>query len=458
MRLLKLFGFLLFVLIGLPQNFYSESKIRSYLYADSDKTFGTKIQTPYTEARFSLRYPDTNFGLTFSTKKISSIISLTMKTGNLNGGGGISHLNNPVISSSSSPFSSGITEASLCTASLPGYTSFSKEPSIYFQAFLTPLFNKKINLQLSCLTLPEAASPVTSILVSSTLFKRRLKLQFSSTAGNFFYKENSSSSWFLTDSYYPRGKHFCAINELTLEYSGKIKILTGLTAACYETPFGSLPLNLKAAAKLSSSHMDFYITAFYNPSEGIMTSSQKSIASCLQLKGGLVLKSLMKRDSMSPFFIKTGFNILSTINLMQTEHPLIINGGIQLSSSNNSFSLTGSINLKVLSSLQTMNPYKVELSGISFQIKESHFFKYLDAGAVCSANFTPGKNDTIKSKYKFTLNLNSNTKHKISGSSSFSLNQKDENDYQKKLSAALSLTLNFEYLCISGKLSFSTDL
>ena len=451
-----LFVFLLFSL-KLYSRASADSSFRVDFYTDSDKTLASKITTPYLETRFSKREEKTNFGITISTKKIFPAVSFTLKTGNLSGGGSLSRLNNPVLSNSSSPFSSGISEPSLCTASLPGYTSFSKIPSAFFQVKLPPLLNKTVSAEVSCFASPEASSPVTSILISAVLFKRKLKINFSSAAASFPYTENSFSSWFSNEAYYPEGNHFCAINELSVQAGRKSTFYSGLTAVCYESPFGSLPLNLRLDLKFSSTHMDIYATGFYNPDDGIFTSSQKSLPSCAQLKGGFLLKSLMGKTSGTPVFVKTGINVFSTIYLMQLEHPLKINAGIQLSSGRTSFSLSGSINFLLIATEENLNPNQTDFDGFSVQLKDSWHFKYADIEGVFSAAWTPQKDESISSKYKFTLNVSSNTAQKLSGSSSIAFNSKGDSDFQKKLTASLNVRLYYRFIYFTGKLSFAAD-
>lgn len=457
MKPVKFLLLFLFCCPGLYSKASADSSFRVDFYADSEKTFASKITSPYLETRFSKREEKNNFGLAFSTQKILSDLSFTLKTGNLSGGGSLSRLNNPLLSVSSSPFTSGISEPSLCTASLPGYTSFSKTPSAFFLVKFPSIFKKTITAELSCFAAPEASSPVTSILISALLFKRNLKINFSSTGGGFPYEENSSSSWFSNEAYYPQGKHFCTINELSIKAGRKNTFYTGITMACYETPFGSLPVNLRLDLKFSSTHTDIYATGFYNPDDGIFTSSQKSIPSCVQLKGGFLLKSLMGKTTGSLVFVKTGINVFSTIYIMQLEHPLKVNAGIQLSSGRTSFSLSASINFTLIATEKNLTPEQADFSGFSIQLKDCWHFKYADIEGVFSAAYTPQKDESIASKYKITLNLSSNTAQKFSGSTSLNFNSKGGSNFQKKISASLNTRLNYKFVYFTGKLSFSTD-
>ena len=459
MRLFRFSLIAIWLWLGIFPSFSAEYPYRTDFYADSDKTFGSRIKTPFIETRFSVREEeDRNFGITFSTRKLFPDLALTIKTGNLSAGGSLSRLNNPTLSNGTSPFSSSISEPDFCTASLPGYTSFSKVPSLYFLAELPPLFKKTITTEVSCFSTPDSASPVTSILTSAILFKRSLKIRFSSTAGIFPYNDNTSSSWFLNEAYYQQGTHFCAINEFSIEAGRKTKLFTGFTAAYYESPFGTLPLNLRLDIKFSSTHMDIYTSGFYNPDDGIITSSQKSIPSCLQFKGGFLIKSLMGKASGNSVLVKTGINVFSTIKLMQLEHPLRINAGLQMSSARSSFSLSSSVNFTLTATEKKLTPGKTDFTGISLQAKDTWYFKFVDIGAAVSAGYTPQENDTISSKYKFTLNASSNTPQKISGTASLSLTSNKDFEFQKKVSAALSVRLYYKFVYFTGKLSYSADL
>ena len=436
------------------------------LYGDSDKTLATKITSPYIEFRLSKREENTNLGLSFASKNMSPLFPFVIKAGNLSGSGSLSKLNNPAISNGTSPFSSGISYPGITKASLPGYSSFSNPTTVFFQLGIPNLLKKTSSLELSCFFPKNFASPLSSLLFSSSLFDRSLLLKFNSTAGLFTYDDNLSSSWFSDEPYYLAGNHLCSMYQFSIELNPKSKRLLRFnlpdiyfsnTLAFYEFPNDTIPLCLRSEIKITSKHTESFIIAFYNPKDAIFTSSEKKLSSCLQVKGGFLIKSIMQRSKEMPLFIKTGLNIHSTFNLLQTEHPLRINAGIQVSSSMNTLSLTGSVNLSLNSVNNKSTIKSLEYSGLTLQIKDSMYFKYLIAALSASATFTPSKTEEMTSKYKFTLNMTNKASQKINGNTSLALSAKNGEVLSKKITGALSLLLKYKWLNFSGKISADFD-
>lgn len=435
---------------------FSAEPFHLALYADSEKTLGTKLSLPFFEFRFNTRMPKESFGVSFSTKKFS-IVPLTMKIGNLSEGGSISALKNPMLSAGSSPFSSGITSVTGLSANLPDYTSFSKPAGIFVQAELP--FPVIVN----CFATEDLHEPVVSFLTFSSFFNKRLTFRLSSTAGSFEYKSNGTSSWFLRAPYYQSGSHLSFINQFSMDFNPKSKsqripsILFNFTAAFYESPFGGLPFNLRTDIKLSAKHTEVFASAFYNPVDGIITSSQKSLPSCIQLKGGLSAKTILGMSFSSPFFLKSGFNVYSQINLMENEHPLKINAGIQLANAANVLSFSASLNLNLITSVQNQSLIQSEISSISFQIKDSFYLKHINAGAALSASFSPEKSENFSAKYKIAVNAGNTHSQKLNGNASFSINTRGNEVSSKNLDASLTAKLQFRWLSVTGKISCKID-
>lgn len=460
MKILKLF-FILLIIRGAGNYLPAETFPFVWIwYADSDKTIGSKITNPYNEIRISTREGNLNFGLSMSTNHFSEALPFTIKAGNLSTSGSISKLNNPTISAGTSPFSSGIALLALTKASLPGYTSFSNPTTIFFQLGLPDLFKKTSSLELSCSFTKNSASPVSSLLFSSSLLERCLNIKISSTGGLFNYKENLSSSWFSDEAYYLAGKHLCSLYQISLEFLPKSKRLLRFNlpalyfssaAAFYESPYGGLPFCLRSDFKLTTRHTELYLIAFYNPKDKTITSSEKEIPSCLQAKSGLLIKSMLLTGSGKQIFLKSGLNIHTAFNFLQNEGTVKINTGFQASSTINTFSITASINFSIV------NRDLFEYTGCSIQLKDSMSFKYLNIGITGTVNFTPSKDNQLTTKYKIALNLANKNIQKINGNGALTITRKNEEITSKKLSGGLSLLLKYKWIYFSGKLTADFD-
>ena len=466
----------------------AEEPFHADFYADSKKTFGTKLRLPVAEVRFSTRELENyNWGLSFSSKKIWSPAPVTIKGGNLSAGGMLSHLNNPSLSAGTSPFSTGILTPSVMTASLPGYSSFSKPQSVFFQLeAASPTASPakptsaptKITSIINCYYIPDSPSPVFSSQISLALFQKKLRLYLSSTGGVFDYSDNANSSWFMNEIFYNKGTHLCAINQFCAEYKAAAQgpsaqstsaqvpsFFTGLTAAVYETPFCDFPMNLRLDLKLKTNRSEIFASAFYNPKDGLITSSQKSLPSCAQFKAGFTVKRLAGRRISTPLLIKAGANALCEVNLFSSQTQSSTQGMTQgMTQSTLNAGVQFSSPLTALSFSSSYKMQDIDFSGISFQLKNIWYLKQADTGLTLNVSFSPdkstsqNKSDCITSKYKIALSLNRSGKLNLYGNTAFSFSYKQSELSSAILSAALTSRLVFAHLTFTGKFLADIDL
>ena len=420
------------------------------LYADSEKTAGMKLTSPFLEFRTSLNGDKTNFAAAAYTKKLFPPLPLTAKAGMLSAGGAISRLNNPTLSSGSSPFTSSVPGPAAISATLPSYTSFSKPQGYFLQAGL-PQYGV-----LNCFYAEDSASPVFSIKLSAPLRplsgKSELSLNAAAVAGIFSYETNRTSSWFSDEAYYKSGRHFCALTMLSLSTSS---LTANLTTGFYESPFGSIPINLRGDLSYKNQKIEAFLSAFYNPKDGVLTSSQKSLPSIFQLKTGLVTKKMLITGAR-PLLIKTGFNIFSEFNLLNPKPPVTANLGIQFSDSLKTLSLSSSLKIIFQMPPPSFKPGSPEFDSFSLQLKNTWNLKYLSPGAAASVTFTKSKEIPVQ-KYKLSVSLTGKQKHKISASAAYSFTIKENKAEAKKLSATLTGRLEFKHFTFLGKLSATLE-
>ena len=372
-----------------------------------EQILGTKVNLPFAEFRTSgsaFSAEKVNFGLSLSTKKLLPSppflpCHITVKTGNLSGGGALTKLGNPTLSASTSPFSTGISSPTALTASLPSYSSFSKPESALFQ-FETSGHTKVLaNLWLT----PTSPSPVVSTQLSVPITADRLTLSLSAVAGRFNYDASSSStsSWFSNQAYYKAGTHLCSLFQFASSY--KKTFSATFAAGLYESPFGTLPVNLRTDLNLKTKKLEVFTSAFYNPQQDLITSSQKKLDSCIQLKAGFITKGMGHILSI-PLIIKTGFNAFSSINLLGYEHPLLTNAGLQLSDGTATLSFTSSLKLTIPTPPPALSPSKPEFESLTLQLKNSWNLNLISPSAGASVTFTTKDGENAQ-KYKFTAGL-----------------------------------------------------
>ena len=426
------------------------------LYGDSQKTGGARAQTSLAEVRAAAR-PESeksNFGILFSTEKLCKKLPVEIKYGNLSFSGSLSKLNSPELSNGTSPFTSGIISAACLSANLPSYSSFSKDQSCFLQVKLQHIKKSPLAFTINLALEPESSASIFSTLISNSFFLNQLTLSAACTAGNFLYEDNDSTSWILDTPYYAADRQFASLFQLSAVYkpkSGKSSLQSTLMTALYESPFGPYNQIWRADLKLSIKQTEFFTSAFLNSYEKLLTSSEKEIDPCAQVKTGLITKKPFLTKSNRLFFIKSGINASTKINLTQNEHPIRVNTGIQLSSELTSISLSLSLDSKMKAPALQALPQSIEKDKVSFQINNSWYLKKL----------TPALGIKIEeNKYKFSVNISNNaasSKHRFSGNCALTLSTRDGKVEDKKFSAACSCRINFKYLTIIGKLSTSLE-
>ena len=316
-------------------------------------------------------------------------------------------------------------------------------------------------LSVNLLTSPEFSSPIFSTLISDKYLSNRLTLSTSWTCGQFLYEDNYSSSFFLESPAYGEGTHFCCLAQFSAEYKTKKRKQTfyaGFMSAIYESPFGPYTAAWRIDLKASIKYTEVFASAFLNQYEELLTSSEKKISPSTQFKAGFVSKMPLLTKHQNLLFLKLGINAFFKINLTQTEHPLRLNIGAQITSDITSLSLTLSGTANLLSPAADQAPQSLEAAAFSAQLKNTWYFKYITPSLTLSAEkkFSSRSDSPDTMKCKFLLNLTNSNKHKLSGSCAFSFTSADRIISDKKLSAALNCKMNFKMLTVTGKISLET--
>ncbi len=430
-------------------------------YSAAQQTGSIRLTTPFLELRSSNRPEKFNLGFLFSSASLYKKLPVEIKAGNLSASGSLSRLNSPELSNGTSPFSNGIISVSGISASLPSYSTFSKPAGVFFQIKMNQLVKHPCLLSVNLLTSPEFSSPIFSTLISDKYLSNRLTLGASWTCGQFLYEDNYSSSFFLESPAYGEGTHFCCLAQFSAEYKTKKRKQTfyaGFMSAIYESPFGPYTAAWRLDLKASIKNTEVFASAFLNQYEELLTSSEKKLSPSTQFKAGFVSKMPLLTKHQNLIFLKFGINAFSKINLTQTEHPLRLNIGAQLTSDITSLSLTLSGTATLLSPAADQTPQSLEAAAFSAQLKNTWYFKYITPSLTLSAEkkFSTRSDSPDTMKYKFLLNLTNNNKHKLSGSCAFSFTSADRIISDKKLSATLNCKMTFKKLTVTGKISLET--
>ena len=415
-----------------------------------NQTCGTRITSPLAELRYTARDEKNNFGILLGTRNLVKQAPVEIKYGNLSYSGSLSKLNSPELSNGTSPFTTSILTPLCVTASLPGYSSFTKPESYFFQAKLNHITKTPLSFTINMSLLPENSYPVFSTLISNKFFSNQLTLSASCTAGKFIFEGADSSSWLLSSPWYAGGEMFCSLFQVSTGYKRKSTgsgVQASFMTAFYETPFGPFTNVYRADLKLTIKQADFFASAFLNSFEDTLTSSEKSMDPEAQFKAGLVTKTPFLTKNANLWYIKFGLNAYTKINLTGTTHPLRINTGLQLSADLTTLAFSVSADGRMSSQKPEDFPQAIEQNGLSFQLNNSWYFK----------SFNPALALTLsKDSYKISLNVANNSKQKISGTCTLNISTKDEK-IEKKLTTSISCRYNLKTITLVGKLSATLE-
>ena len=348
-----------------------------------------------------------NFGFSGFNGSLYTMFPYKVMCGMLSPGGSLSKLNNLQLSGGTSPFSSGTAEVSGLNASLPGITNFSRPVSIFAQTG----FQKKnvpFSGQLSCFYSPEEQITALSSYVCYTI-KKDFVIKGSATVGQFPYSENSSSSWTVKEPYYYEGTHLCSLFQLSLALH---KLFWSFSTGLYETPFGTLEQALRTDLKLPAGHFTFYASGFYNPNNSLLTSADKKIKDCFQIKTGLKYKCAAALKQ--PVFFSSGANVLINADTSGTEHPVKINAGLQLLTSLTTVSLSSSLHYVLDTTIPDTPAFNFK--DVSFQLKNNWNLKKLSPCLSFSTTLTPNadfSDFTKKFSFRLSTTITKNSKKTV---------------------------------------------
>ena len=417
---------------------------------------------------------DYNTGFLITSKNFCKKLPLEARFGNLSCSGSLSKLNSPELSKGRSPFTTGLAAVSSLSANLPGYTSFSKAESTFLQLKGNNLLKKKLDFSVNTWISSENSSPLSSAMLSYRFPSKKLTLNTSFTSGQFDYSENSSSSWFLNSPYYQAGSHQCSLFQFSADYINKNKkteLNSLFMTAVYESPFGPLSAVYRTDLRFSYKQIEFYSSAYLNPYQDILTSSQKKLKPAFQFKSGFISRKplISKKDRL--IFLKYGANAFTCLNLTDTQHLLRFNTGAQISTELTSISFYISADALLYSTSPEIPPRQIKTSALSLQLKNSWYLKSFTPGFTFnierkltdSANqedsdITAENDAGGTTKYKVQINVTKNSKHKLNGSLNFSITSKDREITDKKISAGMTGTFNLKRLTVIGKASYSHNL
>ena len=434
----------------------------------SDKLlYGGTLKLPFVKAAYYGKGEKNTFGILVFSQNLLKDFCITTQAGKISAAGALSKLNNPLLSASSSPFSTAQTSVSGITVSLPGSSSFSKPFSYSLQIDFNSGNKKSSSKNNNYFTLKKASANIIYTQNNSELFnfsdsdttafstmlklsgKNKTSFTASTALGLFPYDENISTSWFsnsFMENYFYQGKHFCqnvqgsfSINDFS----------TALSAAVYQSPFGSFDWSFRNENKLKADNLVISFSQACIPSP-VLTSSQKKLSPNYQAKTSMQYNfySILDDDDKKSLLL-TKIGIGFYVSSQEKENAYKASAGIKSSYKNFSGSLTGNF---------TFNQEKVEWTYIekpvlttgSIQLKASFSEKKIKSGVSGSFSYTPSSKTSTE---KFSANITLPKLENLSCTGSVSFTQKDKETTKRTATASLSGKIIYKKINVGYKLA-----
>ena len=416
------------------------------------------LNFPFVKAAYVGKDEKQAFNILASTQNTFENLCIKAQAGNLSAAGALSKLNNPVLSASSSPFSTAQTTVNGITVSSPGTSSLSK-PVSYFAQFDFAGKQKRSSLIKGLANLiyiqnntnyfsfsDKDAFALSSLLKASV--NKKASFSLSTALGLFPYEENYSSSWFSKayfDNFYYEGKHYCQNIQGNVSL-GNFNSL--LSASVYESPFGTYDWTFRNENKFSRNNLNLNFSHFYSPTQ-VFTSSQKVTGNLYQAKTS-VQYSFISLLNEKLFITKTGAGLYYSNKADENTVKAAV--GIKCTYQKTSGYLTGAI---------SFSPEENTFSSLNIQTKISLNEKKIKASLSGSLSVTPSQEKSPGNAAAFsgtrtekiTLGIGLPKVANLSGTTSLSLSQKNGEMTKRKVTSAISAKFIYKIISVGCKVS-----
>ena len=429
-------------------------------YADEKLTFAADCIFPFVQIKGSCRpnQNNYNFGVSGFTEKILPMFPCSAKVGNLSESGSLSRLKSFLLSGGNSPFSVDFAGASSIYSNLPSFSSFTKPISTFVQIGYSSKSSKRKSdcfslneVRINGFYTPQSKNIAASTYASSSFFQNKIKISASFTAGDFFYQENESSSWFLSDFYFPDGRHFCSLSQMTAEILHyKISFSQGL----YENAFGNYSSVFRLDNLFSVKNSSLTFSCYFNPNskfQKVLSSSQTLLQDVIQLKSTFTHKFMAKKS-----FIKIGILAYTKMGLSDNFALGKLSFGAQITNPlfSVNFYFYGNSNF-----LRNFDSVTAELEDIGFNFSNKWYFSVLSPAFSASSTFSFSDNyNKVNSSSKISLKLAFLKNPKVYSDASYSFSTKNSNLSSQNMQFSISSTFIIKNVKISGSLGWKVDL
>lgn len=454
-------------------------------YSDSNFNSGIKGKSPVLNGNFYLNYEDlknqkseklkTAFGCSLFTKSLIKEFPCSINFGNLTFGGSLSKINNPLISSFSSPFSFSAMTASGVSSSLPSYTSYTKPFSVFLEAGFLESSNKnsivkKVNI--NYWAKENLESQGFSFLCGFSIPSQNSSVQIlcETTAGVFSYEQKNSAKWFIDEPYFKSGKRLCMNFQVSAKYQN---LYFCFLQNVYQNQFNDFLNVFRLDSKITGKHFSFIFDAVYSPADKVETPSQKKITRQSQAAASLQYKTLLKGN-----LFKAGLGAESFFYFQnQKTFPFSTNETLPFtqwkfsigeSFSNHFFASSVNASASCKSPLPPFFKFSdnietaqqdFSLDSFSIQLKNSFYFTKFSPSLTFKISAVPKEDFSYFSNtYKSSIYLASLTNPKFAVSASYSLATKKRKITSQKISGSVTASFAIKQITIKGKISFESQI
>ncbi|MCF0242723.1 MAG: hypothetical protein HUK25_08800 [Treponema sp.] len=412
-------------------------------------SIGTGVDFSY--GKGVLFYKDKNiaYGISLKNGKLLPEFPMNLKVGKLSISGSLSNINNPLLSSSLSPFGGNVFPLKLLKASLPLDSGYEKPFGLYTDAGYK---QKEFETKISAFYFLDGCFGGEGII--KTVFPGKLKVNLSGTVISGELDAKDSDSWFIENPFYRKSRLTSSNFQVQLSFSGWNIIFSD---SFYESVKGGVKTVYKAETSFHKGSIYSGLSFFYNPNHNLITPSSKQIDECFQVKMNLMSRKRIGKSF--PVFWKTGISAFYDGQLCSKEDTLKLSGGMDFLCwiTDVSFTCSGEFGVPLDEFAEEMMALKFRKTSVS--LKNTWYFEKIQPALKVSGSYMilgVQEKNCFSETVSLYLNICSNPS--VSFNSEITFNQKNGLNSGINVDSGISVKFSNRFIKISGKCSFGFSM
>lgn len=401
---------------------------------------GTEINGWYNGEKFQ-------FGASLNYVNGNGTVFAGGKGGNLSFSGAVSLLNNPLVSSTVSPFFKAQKNPSLFSASIPDGSSFSKPLSLFaFSSF--PLWGSSSDKIVVSGAVSEENEWLLSLNYKRKEKRQGIDFQFILKTNPVF--QNPNESWYLSKNIYiEETLKISSLFQESLNFKGVSFLLSQIL---YLDFYG----NLLPVFRIESSWKNINALLSVNPLPDVVSASGKELERCISLK--VNYQNQRRLNQSKPVLLKYGATVYNKISLENKDFDLRGVAGFRLFSVRTS--IGGNIYGNMLSEQEGLDFKVPRLTRVGVNLNNSYYMDKLSPSLKGSLSVVPQNSNSgqdFKTNENFSLILNTGANPYVNLSLAAGFSGLNFQCSKREIDLGITSKYKNRFFDISGKISMSLE-